>query len=500
MSCTDKLDHLTNKVMTAASFLTPFRFLILLLIIAFQLSCNPLANHDFRPDKPRIDFSFSADIRLSPDERRAGEKLESMREQLLNRNRHNWSFFTSFIDWKDRIVKEELYRTLEKMPKGGILHLHATATGDASWIIDRALNMPECYIYWGNKSDNYVTGQLGFFPDRQIPTGWFRISEINASRPQLKDELIRLYTIGPEDDSIPDIWTEFEAIFQRTDGFVSFRPVFIDFYRHAFETLGRDGIQFAELRTSIDPILNEDGSWTTDEHLLNLYQEIVMQVNESYPGFTLGIVACAWKGETLEAVRLKFERAKVLKAKYPGLIVGFDLVGEEDANQNNGYFASVVSSNQIPLYLHGGESLSPANHNIQDAINMHSLRISHGINLVNFPDLERTMIRNSILLEVCPISNQVLGYVTDMREHPALNYLRHGLQCSIGSDDPSIFRSSGLTDDFFVAYVSWRLDLRSVKKLILNSITFSGMPVEQKQKQLDEFNIRWKIFIKSVIQ
>jgi len=221
-------------------------------------------------------------------------------------------------------------------------------------------------------------------------------------------------------------------------------------------------------------------------------------VNESCPGFTLGIIVCGWRGDTLEGVLSQFQRAKALKAKYPDLIIGFDLVGEEDPNNSNGYFSSALSSDQIPLFLHGGESVSPANRNIQDAIDMDSRRVSHGINLVNFPDLERTMISDSILLEVCPISNQALRYVTDMRAHPASSYLRHGLQCALGSDDPSIFGSTGLTDDFFTAYVSWDLDLRSLKKLALNSITFSGMPADQKQKQLDEFARRWTGFIKSV--
>ena len=65
------------------------------------------------------------------------------------------------------------------------------------------------------------------------------------------------------------------------------------------------------------------------------------------------------------------------------------------------------------------------------------------------------------MLEVCPISNQALRYVSDPRLRPARGFLQRGLQGVLGSDDPAICGSTGLTDDYWMACTAWGLDLRS---------------------------------------
>jgi len=474
------------------------KLLLFVLFISLPFSCTLSSDDNHQIEAYNDGYQFSSDIKLSSEEQKTDLKLNEMRKKIIDQHGGNWSFFSSFLQWKDSIQKETLYQTLQKMPKGGMLHIHSTATGDANWIIDRALSMPDCYIYWGEKSENYYQGQLAFFPNLAIPSGWVKIQALQASHPDLKNELHRLFTFGPEDESCSDIWVEFEAIFQRMDGFVSYRPVFIDYYKNAFEILAKDGVQFIELRTNLGGILKEDGTEIKDEELLNIYKNIVSQVNKTFPSFKMDIIVCSWKGQSIQDVTAQVERTGVLKSKYPELIIGFDLVGEEDKGESNAYFTPALSKSQVPLFLHSGESLSRGNHNIQDAIDLKATRIGHGINLFYFPELEQTIIKNNILLEVCPISNQVLRFIPDFRLHPAIGYLQKGIQCTLSSDDPSIFQTQGLTDDFFTAYLSWGLNLASLKKLILNSINFSGLSAAEKGRQIAFFNEKWIVFIREV--
>ena len=74
--------------------------------------------------------------------------------------------------------------------------------------------------------------------------------------------------------------------------------------------------------------------------------------------------------------------------------------------------------------------------------------------------------------------------------------MANGLQCSINSDDPGVFGYQGLSYDFTMACIAWELDLRAIKKMVFNSIEYSGMPLEKKKKALQQLQSDWDTFIK----
>jgi adenosine deaminase CECR1 len=408
-------------------------------------------------------------------------------------------FTTSFMALRRVLDASRLHRTLEQMPKGGMLHIHSTATGDAEWIIDRAFTEPGCFIYWGPASDKYFLGQLDFFPTGEVPAGWVAAGELEGSVPDLSSRLLRLYTMGPEDESQADPWKEFETIFTRIDGFVSYRPVFVDQYAHAFLRLARDGVQFVELRTSLSAVHAEDGSVIVDEGVLDLYRQALAAVRTRYPDFDLRLILSARRTGTLEQAADKLARQRRLAATAPDLLYGFDLIGQEDAGKSNAFFAPALSTlPQVPLLLHSGESLSPADTNVGEALELGAPRIGHGLNMGLFPGLEDEVRKAAVTIEVCPLSNQALRYVPDLRRHPARGWLRRGMRVVLGSDDPAIFGSTGLTDDLSVAYLSWGIGLRTLKRMALRSITASVLPQDRKERQRTIFELRWRRWVTAV--
>lgn len=81
--------------------------------------------------------------------------------------------------------------------------------------------------------------------------------------------------------------------------------------------------------------------------------------------------------------------------------------------------------------------------------------------------------RHRICLEVCPISNQVLGLIRDMRNHPATVYSALNVPMVIASDDPGFWGATGLSYDFYYALMSFtgvETGLTYVKQLVLNSL------------------------------
>ena len=48
----------------------------------------------------------------------------------------------------------------------------------------------------------------------------------------------------------------------------------------------------------------------------------------------------------------------------------------------------------------------------------------HGYSIVKHPRLKLIAKEKNIALEICPISNQILGLVSDLRNHPAASLIK----------------------------------------------------------------------------
>ena len=99
-----------------------------------------------------------------------------------------------------------------------------------------------------------------------------------------------------------------------------------------------------------------------------------------------------------------------------------------------------------------------------------------------------------IAIEVCPLSNQILGFIPDLRNHPAVHYINSGLPVVLSPDDPGIMRST-LSHDFYTAFMAWGLDLKSLKQLAMNSLLYSGLEPNEKERALSSWRRKWTEFI-----
>ncbi len=462
-------------------------------------------------------LSFDADIQLSSQEKAINEKLLTLRDSLIAGAKTKDFFPPARYFYKSKAFMEEtlLFKVFRKMPKGGILHIHPSASGDFHWIVEHSTKFPNCYVFWEEGTEQYVKGQLQFFKEGEAPDGFVPAKTLKAQLPDYEAQLYDLLTFDASigEDSV-NIWKEFENCFRRIGLFVNYQPVFKEYYKAALDTLAADGIQHVEFRAFLGAdkydLEHPLGSgYFNGDSTVQYYQEVLAETQKKYPDFTLKLIHTNSRFNTKDAIDKDYEYAFQLKQKYPDFISGYDLVAEEDEGNTTLHYLDTwlkrdslrqVYGVDVPFFFHDGESGWASVTNLYDAVLLDTKRIGHGFNLFRFPSLQKLVKQMDIAIEVNPLSNQILGYVLDLRIHPAVQYLNQGIVCTISPDDPGVFDYKGVTPDYWSVFLAWGLDLRGIKQLIMNSLTHSSLSNIEKKIALQNFEKRWNQWLRRVEQ
>ncbi|ROI06687.1 MULTISPECIES: adenosine kinase [unclassified Chryseobacterium] len=458
-------------------------------------------------EKENEALEFDADIRLSDAEKALDKKLLALRKQFVSEAEKQKIplYNRSFNEIKPLIENSKLFKVMQTMPKGGLLHTHSGGITDMKWVIATARKYKECYVFDQQDNKDYILGQLAFFENGKVPKGFVSLDKKLTSDPGFEKELLDLLLL--KRDSLcayTDYWIEFEKRFTRINLLLPYRPFFKEYYLKGFRDLAKDKVQHVEIRYIFDELYDfQHGKYPLKTSITDL-KDIVKEVRKSDPQFSLKLIYSSFKFLDPEAIEKQLETAFQLKKEFPDMISGFDLVADEAAGHSiNSFRKNWTALNDLtkkygvgmPLFLHAGESNSVFNKNILDIALLNNQRIGHGLNLIYFPKTMELIKKQNKLVEVSPISNQILGYVSDLRNHPARVLLSNGIQCSINSDDPSVYGYEGLSYDFWMAFVYWELDVKALKKLVFNSINYSSLNENEKKKAVDYLNKEWNDFV-----
>ena len=215
-------------------------------------------------------------------------------------------------------------------------------------------------------------------------------------------------------------------------------------------------------------------------------------------------------------------RALYLHSKYPDVIVGFDLAGEEDTGHSSLYHSDAMlmaaeysrrTGGKFRLVCHAGET-SMSRHtphrpeaemdtlalsNLYDAVSLNASRIGHGLALAKYPSLLDRYRAAQIAIEVCPVCNHILGYVPDVRNHPGAMFQRSGIPIVLGSDAQGVFGFDYFTVDWYMVYMAWGVGLADIKQLAYQSLYHSSMDGDEKEAAIGRWRRAWDKYISNMV-
>ena len=432
-------------------------------------------------------------------------------------------------------TKTDLWKIVQRMPKGSLLHAHLEAIFEVDYMIDQCFNTPGIHMcaekpLLTSKDFNeapfkfqYASSSVGCAPKTQSNSIWMPGYESLSLVPihvaassfprggeaRFRAWLKRRCVIIPGQPSpnhhhgFDGIWALFGRVFPIVVSIMSYEPIFRRGFRRALSQLATDGIQYAEFRMGGWNCFRRERHDTSLADSSYIYQVLEEEINmfkaraEGKDFYGARIIYTAKRSYPMEKIMNRMEMCIRLKKEFPALICGFDLVGQEDQGRSLVELMPTLlwfqkrchdqGLEEIPLFLHAGECLGDGDEtdqNIFDAILLKSRRIGHGFSIYKHPLLIDMIKERQILIECCPISNEVLGLTTSIRSHPLPALLSRGVPVALCNDDPAIFGrgggrgrgegKNGLTQDFFFTLQALEnLGLAGLGHMAENSVRWS---------------------------
>lgn len=422
---------------------------------------------------------------------------------------------------KGRMEQTKLWQIVQHMPKGSLLHAHMDAMFDIDFLIDQALSTPGIYMSAPKPlitPKDYETAPVTFQfssqkPVEDRPSVWSEgyesssfipIAKAAASFPKgqeagFRDWLKSRCVLMPEHSyhhhhGVDAIWSIFQRTFPVVNSLVNYEPIFRACFRRMLAQLAADGVRYVEFRIAFLFQYRKEGHETPEtdyEEFCRVVEEEVARFKTTEEGqhfYEARIIWTTIRRFSNKEIIESMKQCIAIKQAFPDLICGFDLVGQEDQGRPLVdlvpalfWFRKQCAEEEvdIPFFFHAGECLGDGDatdHNLFDAILLGTRRIGHGFSLFKHPLLIELVKEKKILVECCPISNEVLRLTSSIKSHPLPALLSRGVPVSLCNDDPAILGHgrNGLTHDFWQALQGLdNVDLVGLAMMVQNSIRWS---------------------------
>jgi len=112
---------------------------------------------------------------------------------------------------------------------------------------------------------------------------------------------------------------------------------------------------------------------------------------------------------------------------------------------------------------------------------LHVTRIDHGMRIVEDSALMARVVKEKILLTLCPLSNKCLGGVKEISELPVREFLSQGVRFSVNSDDPAYF-GGYILENYCALQEAFDLSVREWETVVSSGIEGSWCSEDRKKE------------------
>ena len=168
--------------------------------------------------------------------------------------------------------------------------------------------------------------------------------------------------------------------------------------------------------------------------------------------------------------------------EYDEYVVAIDLGGSEHLYPPKLFKDVYESAREMGLHLtaHAGEVVG--SESVWDAINLLKVeRVGHAVSAKEDLELINYMRKVGVSVEACPTSNVLTGAVKSIREHPIRLFFNSGVNVTVNSDDPTLFRTR-INNEYLRLYRELGFTIHELYQLSLNAVESSFLSAEEKAK------------------
>ena len=424
-------------------------------------------------------------------------------------------YYNLAMKYKTEIESSQFFSDLKKMPKGCLLHHHIVDCINIQWLSNEVMkneNLKNIYMRkFRGKYDILIYTKKPKLEGEDKDKPFKEIIEVYLKENKGKTFYDYFYSkLSMDYKEIEKAKNNDEAwmVFMPKYFFCYFLVLYKEFYkqhiRNTFWQCIEDNQYRLETRLSPGRIRDENYCCISEDEEMIIYQDELKYINSLNlkTQFTFGIIVEIIRNKTDEFILDKINDSMALRSKYPDLICGIDLSGDENNFKTFEDLTPLMlknTDNNLPWILHCGESLKAKNYNFIDGLLLNTKRFGHCINLFKLGNLYEKIRDKKIVLEINPISNQTLRQVRDLRLHPCIGYHNEGIKCCINCDDPTLYNTKGNNYDYFIAAVGMEFDLLDLKCFGLNSIDGAIISEKLRDEYKNMFLKDWGEFLEFFI-